>query len=264
MTSQTSIKSSFAQTFSTFFSHLTIFICVSGVVVATVAGPFGTFEAMSLSERASFWVITVPVSIAIGYSARAIALVLVPPDRPYVLDTVAVAFMTVVFGPMAWGIAKGFEQTGDAEVPDVGWFFLYVFVVTAAVFLIRRALPGIEPDGFQAPSEPTVEAGQPRLLKRLSPAISGDILRLSSRDHHVEVATTSGRETLRLRMADAIDEMEPVDGFCIHRSHWVARNAITGVERKNAHKAYFILSNGERLPISRTYRPKLEEMGLLD
>ena len=67
---------------------------------------------------------------------------------------------------------------------------------------------------------------------------------------------------IRLRFGDAIEEMDPVDGFCTHRSHWVARQAVSGAERERG-KIFLRLENGDRVPVSRTYMPDLEEAGLL-
>jgi DNA-binding LytR/AlgR family response regulator len=86
---------------------------------------------------------------------------------------------------------------------------------------------------------------------------------LTAKNHYVEVVTDKGSTTIRMRLADAIDEMEPVEGYCVHRSHWVARSAINAVERENAQKIFVLLSNGDRIPVSRKYRPNLEKTGLV-
>jgi DNA-binding LytR/AlgR family response regulator len=64
-------------------------------------------------------------------------------------------------------------------------------------------------------------------------------------------------------LGDAIDEMEPVKGICTHRSHWVALGAIKRVEREGA-RLFVVLRNGDRVPVSRKYRPRLEQAGLID
>ena len=74
--------------------------------------------------------------------------------------------------------------------------------------------------------------------------------------------TDRGTEKLRLRLSDAIDEMEPVEGLCTHRSHWVTRAAIAGHVRESG-KLFVTLENGDRVPVSRTYRPQLEAEGLV-
>ena len=87
------------------------------------------------------------------------------------------------------------------------------------------------------------------------------MLRLTANDHFVEIATDNGAETLRMRLVDAIDEMEPVNGYCVHRSHWVSHEAIDRIERENSHKIFVILNNNDRIPVSRKYRINLENAG---
>ena len=61
---------------------------------------------------------------------------------------------------------------------------------------------------------------------------------------------------------DAVNEMEPVEGFCTHRSHWVTRAAVKRVERQG-NRLYAALINGEMIPVSRKYRENLENAGLI-
>jgi DNA-binding LytR/AlgR family response regulator len=94
--------------------------------------------------------------------------------------------------------------------------------------------------------------------------LRGRVLYISAKDHHVEIVTETGRHVLRLRLADAIDEMEPVEGMCGHRSHWVARAAIAQVEQINAHKTQVHVINGDTLPVSRKYKVNLDKAGLTE
>ena len=55
-----------------------------------------------------------------------------------------------------------------------------------------------------------------------------------------------------MRLSDAIAETRGIDGLQIHRSHWVARNAIVGLTRENG-RPVVALVTGVTLPVSRTY-----------
>ena len=68
--------------------------------------------------------------------------------------------------------------------------------------------------------------------------------------------------TIRSRFYDAVAEMEPVQGHFTHRSHWVVDRAISGVERQGG-KTALRLSNGDLVPVSRTYKPMLEQDGVV-
>ena len=261
------VRESFAENAKSVFSPLTAVIWLLAIVTAVVSGPFGTLESMGVSTRTVFWVLIVSVSILIGYSARFIATLLVGHEKPVLFDFVAIGFMTVVFAPIVWLIGQGVGTEGGFVMPSITMVFVYVFTMTATVFILRRLIPGIEARHYSFWNDETASAPAedrtPRLMRRLSPENQGTILRLSAMDHHVEIATTTGVETLRLRFTDAINEMEPVDGVCAHRSHWVTREAIVDVARENAHKIFLILKNGDRVPVSRKYKPELEQAGIL-
>ncbi|MES0825971.1 LytTR family DNA-binding domain-containing protein [Ruegeria sp. SCP11] len=85
---------------------------------------------------------------------------------------------------------------------------------------------------------------------------------MTVRDHSVEVVTSEGTITIRSRFTDAIAEMELVSGHCAHRSHWVADDAIVGVERKGG-MTFLRLRNNDLVPVSRKYKPMLEQDGIV-
>ena len=264
------IRRSFSLTFGSFFSPLTLFIWLAAIVVATIAGPFGTFAVMDAPQRALYWLVVVSLSVVVGYGTRALALALVGQDRPILFDVVMVALMTVVLTPMVWFITGTVRKVPAVELQPLLTFAGYVMLCTAVIVVGRRVVPGFEPRSYDFLPEPEARARQsvsaepePRLSRRLSPTLRGRILRLTANDHLVEVVTERGAETLRMRLTDAVAEMEPVPGCCVHRSHWVAHAAITRVERETPHKMFVVLVNEDRIPVSRKYRCNLEEAGLI-
>jgi hypothetical protein len=134
--------------------------------------------------------------------------------------------------------------------------------------LLRRLVPGIEPSTYSflqsedggVPASETVN--EPRLMRRLSPEVQGEILRLTGQDHHIEIATEHGCETLRLRLSDAIREALPVAGLQVHRSHWVATAHVVSV-RRDGDRAVLTLSDGTEIPASRSHLSALRAAGLL-
>lgn len=130
-----------------------------------------------------------------------------------------------------------------------------VAIVTLAIALITRT--------DSAEAETTAQSERtPRLLDRLPPEIKGNLVSLSVTDHYVHVTTRRGTHMLLMRLSDAIAETTPTPGFQVHRSHWVAQDAIQGVAR-TTRKSEVVLQSGARLPVSRTYLPQLKEAGFL-
>lgn len=65
-----------------------------------------------------------------------------------------------------------------------------------------------------------------------------------------------------LRLSDAIREVGNTDGLQVHRSHWVAKSAVTKAER-TGDRALLSMSHGPDIPVSRSNLPKLRDAGLL-
>jgi len=63
-----------------------------------------------------------------------------------------------------------------------------------------------------------------------------------------------------MRLADAVDELEGLDGAQVHRSWWVARDAVRDVRRGDG-RAVLSLPDGLEVPVSRTYGRVLREAG---
>jgi DNA-binding LytR/AlgR family response regulator len=63
-----------------------------------------------------------------------------------------------------------------------------------------------------------------------------------------------------MRLADAVAELEGVEGAQTHRSWWVAKDAILDARRGEG-RATLNLRGGIEAPVSRTYARSLREAG---
>lgn len=125
---------------------------------------------------------------------------------------------------------------------------------------LPAALPGpaaaaVTPLPLPAPDPPL-----PRLAARLPDDLRGDILHVTARDHYVVVRTDRGTAEILLRFGDALAELDAADGLRVHRSHWVARRAVGGVER-HGDRVVLRLSDGSGVPVSRRSRGALAALG---
>ncbi len=245
---------------SAFFSALKPFNFALWIIltaVLTVAGPFGTFETMSVGGRLVYWGAVVVASSVLGYQAAHISRLLTQRRHPFLTDVAASAVMAVTFGPLNLHLTRAMlASTGDPG-PTLVEMMGYVAVIALAILTCRRLIPGMEELNYLPRAH---DSNRPRLLRRLPPADQCRVLRLSSQGHFVDVITDRGATRLRMRLADAIDEMDGVSGYSTHRSHWVAESAIANVY-KDQGKLQLRLSNGDSVPISRKYQPELEKAG---
>jgi DNA-binding LytR/AlgR family response regulator len=88
------------------------------------------------------------------------------------------------------------------------------------------------------------------------------LIALQAEDHYIRVITDRGDDLVLYRFGDALAEVSALQGLRVHRSYWIARDAIAAVEF--AAKTYsVVLSNGRRVPVSRSYIALLRSSGLI-
>ena len=63
-----------------------------------------------------------------------------------------------------------------------------------------------------------------------------------------------------MRLADALAELDGLEGAQTHRSWWVAKAAVTDARRSDGRGA-LTLKNGVEAPVSRSYAAALREAG---
>lgn len=272
-----------------------IWVVMSGFGI--LSGAFGTSQ-LSLFGRFVFWPTMVGLGILVGAALRVIVRDYAGLRR-YALEAPTIALLaTLSLTPLCMGLAEVLISDGRFR-PEWAEVASYIYLVSMAVSTLRHALAAgwhrdftsrLTGDGTMQPSAdidtrlsdlPQISAGaikavaapppapepQPepaaRLMARIDPTLRAPLVRLQVRDHYVEVVTEAGMESVLIRMADAIVETEGVEGLQVHRSHWVARAAIRGLYRGRG-KLVLRMSDGAVVPVSRTYAPGVQELGLAE
>lgn len=236
-------------------------------------GPFGTY-AMPVALRLAYWVgfiivgyaIFRPVSITAGWLREIIGI----PVWIAELLATAVAALPLTF-------LIGFAIAGMRFDPlFFGSGFPMLYFQCAAIgfgifFFMRMLFGPDEPqDGADkyeqpgpekvAPAAPPAETLRTKLHDRLPPGFPEPIIAVGVEDHYVRVHASDRTEMLLLRLSDAIGEMEPQQGMQVHRSWWVARDAIVTAKR-DGRNLRLSLSGGLEVPVSRAYVTKLKQTG---
>lgn len=263
------------------FSRVSLSVWILFTVAATVMGPFNTSSVLTLPGRGAYWAVIVAGALVISAVVAELAALLVPDRRRWAFDLLRIAGMVVCFSPFVLLWTNFMLRDYSDYTPDLGMVAVFVALIGVVVHTTRRilrdeqakflheesgrlAMPVTEvPQPTVAAADPEPEQPEaPRLMRRLPDGTVGPVLRLSASDHFVEVVLPAETHSLRMRFADAIEEMDGVAGYCAHRSHWVAQAAITQVERDGA-RILLRLINDDTIPVSRTYRPRLEKAGIL-
>jgi hypothetical protein len=248
---------------------------IIGVILALI-GPFGSFND-PLPTRLMVW---------LGFSYAGYALY--SPmggvverlhdalDLPraglwlaaVIISSVPMTLLVGMLGPLP----------NAASLPSASQFFTqypYVFVIGGGVTLLfnqiqrppEKRSPATRADTaakqVQADHSEASLLEQPseaRLIERLPPELGGTILALENEDHYVRVHTSLGSDLILIRMRDAVAEMDGVDGMQVHRSWWVAREAVEDVKREGRN-VRLVLERGLEAPVSRANVTVLRDGG---
>jgi hypothetical protein len=117
----------------------------------------------------------------------------------------------------------------------------------------------LQPAPGGATEELPAAAARSRLRDRLPPGF-GDILALQAEDHYVRVHSPTGSTLLLMRLADAIAELDGLEGLRVHRSWWVARAAVASATR-SGRSLSLELANGQSAPVTRENIRALRQAG---
>lgn len=251
----------FRKSFAALLTPTVMTLWAVATVVAVFAGPFGTFTALGWSERAVYWAMISLSSVLLSCPAVAISHVIWEDGRSVVREVFAASLAVLGITAAIWQISAA-PVWEAMQPPGFGKVFAYVALMTLAATLTKHltlaALPHLSNPVTEAPTAPE----PPRLLRRIPESGGAAVLHLSVQDHLVTITTSEGAHSLRMRFRDALEELDNVHGFRVHRSHWVARAAIVGVEREQS-RLFLRLSNDARVPVSRNYRADLEKAGVI-
>ena len=107
-----------------------------------------------------------------------------------------------------------------------------------------------KPGAAEASVAETVAVKMPEFIDLLPPERRGRVLMLKSELHYLQVVTEHGSGLILYNLGDAVEQLETVPGMLVHRSYWVAFDAIEQLVRKGR-QGELRLRDGNRVPVSR-------------
>jgi hypothetical protein len=140
------------------------------------------------------------------------------------------------------------------------WQVLIVCVPVMALRALvwRQPRTVVQTHVVVAPPLPEAEAAFRRRLS--AKRRSARLIAVEAYDHYLRVHTDAGPELVTARFAEALDELAAAHGYQVHRSWWVAADAIEGVRwRRGVGEAR--LAGDILAPVSRTHAPVLKAAG---
>lgn len=232
----------------------------AGLFLAVI-NPYDATPGAPYLVRAVYWVTLVLLG---SYAAEASRLLLdkVRPDAPVL---VILAFISIAAAIVVTGAVILFEYLwNDRPIPlryvprMFGLVWVISLAMTAIGYMADRSIlappPTDAPDGAGP-----VETFLSRLPLKFRQA---ELYAVSSEDHYLRVHTSAGEELILMRLADAVRELDGAGGLQVHRSWWVAKDAVRDVKREGG-KVLLLLPSGKAAPVSRTFTAEAKAAGLL-
>lgn len=230
-------------------------VTLSAGLFLAFAGAFGTDEA-PLVIRLTYWIIV----MAIGYvwgafvSSHFFGLSRSRTGRPWLDVVLASLTMSIPLTLCVWFASRVFFAP-KMPVASLPVMFGPVLLVSLAITAINRLIQTRRSAITHADPAP------PKFLERLPLKLRGaEVWAVEAEDHYLRLHTSKGQDLILLRLADAVDELQGIEGAQVHRSWWVARDAITEARRGDG-RATLTLKDGAEVPVSRTYAGLLRERG---
>jgi hypothetical protein len=176
--------------------------------------------------------------------------------RPWLGSVTSGLAMTPPMIAIVWTIYRIFSPPGIplSQIPEVLTITLVMCLAmnVLATTLRRRQQVVTVKEGSAPPA---------KFLERLPLKLRGaDVWAVEAEDHYLRLHTSKGQDLILMRLSDAIAELEGIEGAQVHRSWWVARDAIADAVRGDG-RATLTLQDGAEVPVSRTYARLLRERG---
>ncbi|MBA4014204.1 MAG: hypothetical protein C0481_20285 [Phenylobacterium sp.] len=228
---------------------------IAGVaaVFLAVSGAFGMGE-LPLGLRLAYWAGTLSIGTVWGGLVSRFAFPI--RNRTPNLWLRTGLYALVIAGPLTALVWMVNARLLHSPIPTraLASLFVSVALVTLVITAVN-VLAARRRDAVAAAPAP------PRFLERLPLKLRGaEIWAVEAEDHYLRLHTSKGQDLILLRLADAVAELEGIVGAQVHRSWWVARDAITEARRGDG-RATLTLKDGSEVPVSRTYARQLRERG---
>ncbi|RVU80801.1 LytTR family transcriptional regulator [Leucothrix sargassi] len=112
------------------------------------------------------------------------------------------------------------------------------------------------------PTEPhpeTITTTQANFFETLDPPLEGRVYCMEAQEHYIAICAEAGDRMVLHRFSDAVKQLPKTLGLQVHRSHWVALDAVEEVII-SGQTMKLQMANGKQVPVSRTFRTAVEAM----
>ncbi len=207
----------------------------------------------------------VPMALMIGSHRLLLNSRLFTAINPWFGLALSGALGATLFTPLALAIDiwldGGTAQGYGAELLDE-WLSVMPPVTLCWIALNAPWQLGYRLEKTAAETVPVEQAAtqpQPEFMALLPPEKQGRLKFLKSELHYLQVVTENGSALILYNLGDAVAQLSQGLGMSVHRSYWVAFDAIEKLKRRGR-QGELCLDNGERVPVSRNRLAEVERL----
>lgn len=238
----------------------------AGLLLGKIGG-FGTYRELAAPERYAYWLSLTALDwgliVALAASLRRLpALARLPVTAQAAIAALGAALPTTAMVYWLESLLRFMQEFSGLHLLyfNVAVISLALALLVALIFTAAARRP------MNAAAPPMAIPREPAFLRRLPPQLGRELLALEMEDHYLRIHTARGSALILYRLRDALQELHaagaPYAGQQVHRSWWVARNAVAAARREGG-RPVLQLTNGLQVPVSRSFREALRQAGWL-
>jgi len=222
----------------------------------TILGPFGTYDDFDLPQRAAYWLVIL-VFCSVIFEISVPGFLYSPSLTRKMRRWLRFAAGVLVASFFAtWGVyAIEYVARGSPEQKPLYLVFVYVVLIGGVISYFSfmhsfsKAYARIVPTGID--------------FERIAffstyPELKGSpLLWITMEDHYARVVTEAREVTLHASMQNLERQLNGYPGMRVHRSHWVANDAMQSIDREGR-KVMLRVDKNQKLPIGGKYQKQVE------
>jgi hypothetical protein len=230
---------------------------IIATLICVAIGPFGTYQGDTLGFRFLFWGGIIFSGIVYALLCLHAAHNIWPKRSFLQVAPISGTFSTITISiSLKILVLKIYTD----PQPSLLMITLIVGSIIVAVTILMHLLGPAQIE--QAKTLNLAGQSDNPFLSRISTDMGTKLIRLTMRDHYVEVHTCQGMQLIHERFSNAVAALSEFNGYQVHRSHWVNLDEVCGVI-KSGGKLAFKMTDGFNVPISRGKIAELKQLGLL-
>lgn len=230
-------------------------------ILCGLIGPYGSFVANPIN-RICFWVSVFWAGALILWPATTAMLRWAERRRfpPLLAAAVTMLIACIPLAVFAWASCSLFWPVHASGIMPQEWY-VFTLIIAAPATAAALWIEGfrIAPDDIAAGQRPPV---RPQVAGQLPERLLDLVICLQMEDHHVRAFTAGGSQLYFAAMRDVVEQLG-ARGLQVHRSWWVANDAVIGSSEVNR-SFELLLRNGMKVPVARSRIAAVRAVGMLD